>query len=71
MSRDALPSVPRQAVEHARSAEPDAVLARDEHAVDVDRAHRQAAVVHALERGRDLDDVAPQDALGEEGRRTW
>lgn len=69
MRRDALSAIPRQAVEDACAAEPDAVLARDEDAADVDRAHGERAVVHALERRRDLDDVAPQDALGQDRAR--
>lgn len=65
MRRDSLPAVPRQAIQDARAVQPDAILARHQHPVDIHRPHREAAVVHALERRRDLHDVAPDDPLGE------
>lgn len=63
VSRNGLTSIPRQAVEDTSTAEPHAVLARHQHAIDVDRSHRQPAIVHALERRCDLDDVAPENSF--------
>lgn len=67
MSRDRLTAIPGQAVEHACATEPHAVLPGDQDAVHVDGPHRQTAVVHALERRRDLNDIAPDDAF----RQSW
>lgn len=59
MRRDVLPAVPSQAIQHASASKPDAVLSRHQHPVDIDCPHRQSAIVHAFERRRKLDDIAP------------
>lgn len=66
MRRNGLPAVPCQAVEDAGATQPHAVFARHEDATDVDRTHREAAAVHALEGRSDLNDVAPEHSFRQE-----
>lgn len=65
MSRRILPPIPPQTIHHPGPSKPNPILPRNQHPINLHRPHRQSLIVHALERRRDLDNVGPEDALGE------